>query len=110
MEEKVEKTYDSSAIQVLEGLEAINPFTGKRFSERDYQTTVYFDEVKVNTEDTNPEFMEVIANVYGKDSDVYDAYKKASFTDGQGYRTLKSYRAVMGMAGAIRYNVKKYLK
>ena len=79
--------------------EAINPFTGKRFSERDYQTTVYFDEVKVNTEDTNPEFMEVIANVYGKDSDVYNAYKEASFTDGQGYRTLKSYRAVMGMAG-----------
>ena len=43
--------------------------------------------------------MEVIANVYGKDSDVYNAYKEASFTDGQGYRTLKSYRAVMGMAG-----------
>ena len=81
-------------------VEAINPFTGERFSNRDYQTTVYFDDVEVNPEDTNPEFMEVIAKVYGKDSDVYKTYRdKTSFTDGQGYRTLKSYRAVMGMAG-----------
>lgn len=81
-------------------VEAINPFTGKRFSDRDYQTTVYFDDVEVNPEETNPEFMEVIAKVYGKDSEVYKTYRdKTSFTDGQGYRTLKSYRAVMGMAG-----------
>lgn len=81
-------------------VEAINPFTGKRFSEREYQTTVYFDDVTVNPEDTNPEFMEVIAKIYGKDSEIYKTYKdKTSFTDGQGYRTLKSYRAVMGMAG-----------
>lgn len=81
-------------------VEAVNPFTGERFSSRDYQTTVYFDDVEVNPEDTNPEFMEVIAKVYGKDSDVYKTYRdKTSFTDGQGYRTLKSYRAVMGMAG-----------
>lgn len=81
-------------------VEAVNPFTGERFSDRDYQTTVYFDDVEVNPEDTNPEFMEVIAKVYGKDSEVYKTYRdKTSFTDGQGYRTLKSYRAVMGMAG-----------
>ena len=81
-------------------VEAVNPFTGERFSNRDYQTIVYFDDVEVNPEDTNPEFMEVIAKVYGKDSDVYKTYRdKTSFTDGQGYRTLKSYRAVMGMAG-----------
>lgn len=81
-------------------VEAVNPFTGERFSNRDYQTTVYFDDVEVNPEDTNPEFMEVIAKVYGKDSDVYKTYRdKTSFTDGQGYRTFKSYRAVMGMAG-----------
>lgn len=80
-------------------LEAVNPFTGKKFLERSYQTTVYFDEVKLNTEDTNPEFMEVLANVYGKDSDIYNEYKEVSATDGQGYRTLQSYRAVMGMSG-----------
>lgn len=81
-------------------VEAINPFTGKRFNDRDYQTTVYFDDVEVNPEETNPEFMEVIAKVYGKDSEVYKTYRdKTSFTDGQGYRTLKSYRAVMGIAG-----------
>ena len=81
-------------------VEAINPFTKERFSNRDYQTTVYFDDVEVNPEDTNPEFMEVIAKIYGKESEVYKTYRdKTSFTDGQGYRTLKSYRAVMGMAG-----------
>lgn len=81
-------------------VEAVNPFTGERFSNRDYQTTVYFNDVEVNPEDTNPEFMKVIAKVYGKNSDVYKTYRdKTSFTDGQGYRTLKSYRAVMGMAG-----------
>lgn len=81
-------------------VEAVNPFTGERFSNRDYQTTLYFDDVEVNPEETNPEFMEVIAKVYGKDSEVYKTYRdKTSFTDGQGYRTLKSYRAVMGMAG-----------
>ena len=81
-------------------VEAVNPFTGERFSDRDYQTTVYFNDVEVNPEDTNPEFMEVIAKIYGKESEVYKTYRdKTSFTDGQGYRTLKSYRAVMGMAG-----------
>lgn len=81
-------------------VDAINPFTGEKFSERDYQTTVYFDDVEVNPEETNPEFMEVIAKIYGKDSEIYKTYRdKTSFTDGQGYRTLKSYRAVMGMSG-----------
>lgn len=80
--------------------EAINPFTGKKFSERNYQNVVYFNDVKANPEETNPEFMEVIAKVYGKDSEIYRTYRdKTSFTDGQGYRTLKSYRALMGMSG-----------
>ena len=36
---------------------------------------------------------------FGKDSDIYDTYRKNSLTDGQGYRTLTSYRRVKGMAG-----------
>lgn len=81
-------------------VEAINPFTGEKYSDRDYQTTVYFNDVKVNPEKTNLEFMQVIAKIYGDKSEVYKTYRdKTSFTDGQGYRTLKSYRAVMGMAG-----------
>ena len=72
---------------------------GKKFSEDGIERCVYFDDIKVNAEQSNPEFMEAIAAVHGKDSDVYKAYKENTLTDGQGYRTLRSYRKVMGMAG-----------
>lgn len=72
---------------------------GKKFSEDGIERCVYFDDINVNAEQSNPEFMEAIAAVHGKDSDVYKAYKKNTLTDGQGYRTLRSYRKVMGMAG-----------
>lgn len=72
---------------------------GKKFSEDGIERCVYFDDITINAEQSNPEFMEAIAAVHGKDSDVYDAYKKNTLTDGQGYRTLRSYRKVMGMAG-----------
>lgn len=72
---------------------------GKKFSEDGIERCVYFDDINVNAEQSNPEFMEAIAAIHGKDSDVYKAYKKNTLTDGQGYRTLRSYRKVMGMAG-----------
>ena len=72
---------------------------GKKFSEDGIERCVYFDDINVNAEQSNPEFMEAIAAVHGKDSDVYTAYKKNTLTDGQGCRTLRSYRKVMGMAG-----------
>lgn len=72
---------------------------GKKFSEDSIERCVYFDDINVNAEQSNPEFMEAIAAIHGKDSDVYKAYKKNTLTDGQGYRTLRSYRKVMGMAG-----------
>ena len=72
---------------------------GKKFSEDGIERCVYFDDINVNAEQSNHEFMEAIAAVHGKDSDVYKAYKKNTLTDGQGYRTLRSYRKVMGMAG-----------
>lgn len=72
---------------------------GKKFSEDGIERCVYFDDININAEQSNPEFMEAIAAVHGKDSDVYKAYKKNTLTDGQGYRTLRSYRKVMGMAG-----------
>ena len=52
-------------------VQAINPWTGELFSKRPYQTTVLFNEVKTNTEDTNSDFMNVIKAVYGKDSEIY---------------------------------------
>lgn len=72
---------------------------GKKFSKDGIERCVYFDDININAEQSNPEFMEAIAAVHGKDSDVYKAYKKNTLTDGQGYRTLRSYRKVMGMAG-----------
>ena len=75
-------------------------FKGRKFSESPYQKTVYFNDIKINPEETNAEFMEVIKNLFGEDSDIYKKYRDdTSLTDGQGYRTLKSYRSVMGMAG-----------
>ena len=72
---------------------------GNKFSEDGIERCVYFDDININAEQSNLEFMEAIAAVHGKDSDVYKAYKKNTLTDGQGYRTLRSYRKVMGMAG-----------
>jgi hypothetical protein len=60
---------------------------------------IYFKELKVTAEDVNPEFAEAIASKFGKDSEVYKDYMSIKSTDGQGYRTLDSYRKVMGMAG-----------
>lgn len=72
---------------------------GKKFSEDGIERCVYFDDINIDAEQTNKDFMDAIAAVHGKDSDVYKAYKKNTLTDGQGYRTLRSYRKVMGMAG-----------
>lgn len=80
-------------------LEAINPFTGERYSEDGIERCVYFDDIVINAEDTNPEFMQAIANHFGKKSDIYKSYTKNVLADGQGYRTLESYKKVMGMAG-----------
>ena len=63
------------------------------------ECVAYFDDITVNSEDTNKEFMKMIELNFGKDSDIYDTYKKNTLTDGQGYRTLTSYRRVKGMAG-----------
>lgn len=80
---------------------------GKKFSEDGIERCVYFDDINVNAEQSNPEFMEAIAAVHGKDSDVYKAYKKNTLTDGQGYRTLRSYRKVMGMGGQWTEEMRK---
>ena len=80
-------------------VEAIDPFTGERYSTDGIERVVYFDDIDVNAEKFDPEFMAAIANHFGKNSNVYKSYKKNTLTDGQGYRTLESYKKVMGMAG-----------
>lgn len=80
-------------------VEAIDPFTGERYSNDGIERVVYFDDIDVNAEKFDLEFMAAIASHFGKNSDVYKMYKKNTLTDGQGYRTLESYKKVMGMAG-----------
>lgn len=63
------------------------------------ERAAYFDDIEVNAENSNKEFMDAVASVHGRDSKVYEMYKHNTLTDGQGYRTLESYRKVMGMAG-----------
>lgn len=79
--------------------EAINPWTGQKYSEDGIERVVYFDDINADAEDFDKEFMRAIANHFGKNSLVYKAYKRNTLTDGQGYRTLESYRKVMGMSG-----------
>ena len=72
-------------------------FNGNLYMERPYETAVYFDDIKISSEDVNPFFMDLMVKELG--ADVASAYKSSSMTDGQGYRSLESYRAVKGMAG-----------
>lgn len=81
-------------------VDAIDPYNnGAKYSEDGIETCVYFDDISVDTSTTDKEFMKAIAAHHGEDSKVYQAYKDNTLTDGQGYRTLRSYRKVMGMAG-----------
>ena len=74
-------------------------FDGNLYSEDGIERCVYFDDINLNAEVSNLEFMKAIKAKFGKNSSVYKAYTKNTLTDGQGYRTLESYRKVMGMAG-----------
>lgn len=64
------------------------------------QRVIYFKDINADLKQTDPDFMQVVKNTFGENSDIYENYAKgATLTDGQGYRTLDSYRKVMTMAG-----------
>lgn len=78
-------------------IEALD-FNGNRYSEDGIERCIYFNDISVNAEDVNPEFMQAIRYHFGEDSR-WKKYLDNTLTDGQGYRTLDSYRKVKGMAG-----------
>lgn len=74
-------------------------FDGFRYSTDGIERVVYFDDIAVNADKTNPEFMKVMEQIFKDQPEIVEEYRKNTLTDGQGYRTLTSYRRVMGMAG-----------
>lgn len=78
----------------LLSLEA-SDFNGELYSADGIERCVYFDDIEVAA---NPAFLEAIKAHFGEDSR-YAKYLSNTLTDGQGYRTLDSYRKVKGMSG-----------
>ena len=95
LQKRYKEIHASGSVLSLEARD----FDGNLYSEDGIERCVYFDDINLNAEVSNPEFMKAIEAKFGKNSPVYKAYTKNTLTDGQGYRTLESYRKVMGMAG-----------
>ena len=74
-------------------------YNGNLFVNRPYEKAAYFDDISVSVEDINPAFWNVLKKAFKDRPDILNLYKDCTLTDGQGYRTLDSYRAVKGMAG-----------
>ena len=79
-------------------------YKGNLFMDRPHERAVYFDDIEVSSKDVNPYFFKLMQKTFGEDHPFVQekgkaTYQKNTLTDGQGYRTLESYRAVRGMAG-----------
>lgn len=70
-------------------------FDGKFYSEDGIERVIYFDDIEIPAAE---DFIKALKD-RGISEDIIKKYLKNTLTDGQGYRTLKSYRKVMGMAG-----------
>lgn len=70
---------------------------GKRYSEDRFERCIYFDDIELSSADTNPKFFAAVKARLGKSA--WEKYLENTLTDGQGYRSLRSYRKVLGMAG-----------
>ena len=73
-------------------------YDGKLYADKNYESVRYFDDIELSAEERD-EFYQTLVKQYGENSPIVKKYKESSITDGQGYRTLKSYRAIMGMQG-----------
>lgn len=70
-------------------------FNGELYSADGIERCVYFDDIEVAAD---PAFLKAIKAHFDEDSR-YVKYLSNTLTDGQGYRTLDSYRKVKGMSG-----------
>lgn len=70
---------------------------GKRYSEDGIERCIYFDDIELSSADTNPKFLAAVKARLREGA--WKKYLENTLTDGQGHRTLRSYRKVMGMAG-----------
>lgn len=70
-------------------------FNDELYSADGIERCAYFDDIEVAA---NRAFLEAIKAHFGEDSR-YAKYLSNTLTDGQGYRTLDSYRKVKGMSG-----------
>lgn len=77
-------------------LDAIDPHTGKKFSEDGIERVIYFNDIKA---EATKEFLKIIEKMFPNNPEIVAKYKKNTLTDGQGYRTLDGYKKVMGMQG-----------
>ena len=69
---------------------------GTKFSEDGIERCQYFQDIRVEAPE---DFMQAVKERFGEGSKQWRDYMKNTLTDGQGYRSLDSYRKVMGMAG-----------
>lgn len=85
-------------------------FDGNLYSEDGIERCLYFNDISTDTSVLNKEFFSALEYQFGEllkngkitkaqHDMIIDGYKANTLTDGQGYRTLKSYRKVLGMAG-----------
>ena len=70
-------------------------FNGNPYSTDGIERVIYFEDIELPAAD---DFIKALEDK-GISKDIIEKYRKNTLTDGQGYRTLESYRKVRGMAG-----------
>lgn len=76
-------------------LQAIDKYNEEKVAKRTYDRCVYFKDIE---KPASQSFLNSMKKLFGEDSPYYKLYEKVSLTDGQGYRTLDSYRQIKIMA------------
>ena len=73
-----------------------------------YERVIYFDDILINIEKTDPDFAKVVEKVVGRESQNYANYLKSTLTDGQSYRSIDSYRKIAIAQGQWNKNLEAW--